>query len=106
MPFGVMWRRCSGQTWTRSSSRIAVPSARNSVTMRSICRVFHSTTALDSRLRQLALFMIISKSEVRKFALIGEEQPPGQTMASLSAVELGLDAQAQRSIVQVAQDVA
>src|SRR3954447_12829025 len=41
-----------------------------------------------------------------ELALIGEEQPPGQTMASLSAVELGLDAQAQRSIVQVAQDVA
>jgi hypothetical protein len=60
-----MWRRCSGQTWTRSSSRIVAPPARSSATMRSMCMAFHSTTALDSRLGQLALFMIISKSEAR-----------------------------------------
>src|SRR3954462_2365280 len=51
--------------WTRSVSATARPSARRLVTMRSMCRVFHSTTAFDSRLRQLALFMIVSKSPVR-----------------------------------------
>jgi hypothetical protein len=54
------------------------------VTMRSIRKVFHRTTALASRLRQLALFMIISKSEVRNSPWseknspgIGPGRPPG-----------------------------
>ena len=41
-----------------------------------------------------------------EFALIGEEQPAGQAVPGLTTVELGLDARAERRVVQVAQDVA
>jgi hypothetical protein len=41
-----------------------------------------------------------------ELALVGEEQPSGQAVTGLAAVELGLDAEAERLVVQVAQDVA
>src|SRR4051794_37326982 len=101
-----MWRRCSGQTCTRSSSRIVVPLARSSVTMRSSCTVFHRTTALDSRLRQLALFMIDSYSEVRNSPWLAKNSHLARPCRASPRVELGLDAQAERLVMQIAQNVA
>ena len=39
-----------------------------------------------------------------ELTLVGKEQALSQAVAGLAAVELGLDAQAQRLIVQIAQD--
>jgi hypothetical protein len=49
--------------------------------------VFQTSTALDSRLRQLALFMISSPEEL---AAVAEEQPARQGVAPLAAIELEL----------------
>lgn len=80
-----------------------MPLVRSSVTMRSSCGVFHKTTALDSRLGLVHDHLEVGRPEL---ALVGEEQPSSQAVAGLAAVELGLDAQAERLVVQVAQDVA
>src|SRR5262249_30652779 len=60
VPLGITCAKAKGETRARSESAIVRPLARRSARVRLIWTVFHTTTALDNRLRQVALFIISS----------------------------------------------
>ena len=72
--------------------------------IRVIWTVFHTTTALDSRLRHEALFILVVIARL-KGSLVREEQAPGELMATFSPVELELHPPAQLDVVHILQQV-
>ena len=59
--------------------------------MRSICTVFQTSTAFDSKAEAAGLvhdLLVVAGAEC---ALVGEEQPFGEDVAELAAVQLELD---------------
>jgi hypothetical protein len=57
-PVGITWRWSSGETWARSSTATRVPVCRRVSTILEIWSLFHTKMALDTKLKQLALYVI------------------------------------------------
>ena len=96
--------RHRGETRARSLSRISSPEARRRLTISAMRTVFQTSTAFDSRLRQLALFIISSRSPVRNSPRGEEEAAARQIVPMLAVVELKLDGVAHPFVIEVAEN--
>ena len=67
--------------------------------------VFQTSTAFDSTLKALTLFMISSQSPLRNAPWLAKNQATCQFVSRLPAVELQVDAVTELAVVQVAEDV-
>src|SRR6516164_7424062 len=97
--------RQRGETRARSLSRISSPETRSRATISAIRTVFQTSTAFDSRLRQLALFIISSRSPVRNSPRLAKKrQPAGQIVAMLAVIKLELYGIAHLFVIKITEN--